>query len=100
MWIEAIQKEVERFDAFHIFKKADLVGHAMKTKFVFTVTFKSDYTLKYKARLVVCEYSQIIGDRLPQNLCSYRTDEYCASAVVLCWLGLAQIECFRCDCVP
>jgi hypothetical protein len=61
MWIEAIQKEVEQFDAYNIFQKADPVGHAMKTKFVFTVTFKSDYTLKYKARLVVCGYSQIKG---------------------------------------
>ena len=61
MWIEAIQKEVEQFDANNIFKKADPVGHAMKTKFMFTVTFTSDYTLKYKARLVVCGYSQIKG---------------------------------------
>ena len=51
MLIEAIQKEVEQFDTYYIFKKADPVGHAMKTKLVFTVTFKSDYTLKYKARL-------------------------------------------------
>jgi hypothetical protein len=54
MLIEAIQKEVEQFDTYYIFKKADPVGHAMKTKLVFTVTLKSDYTLKYKARLVVC----------------------------------------------
>jgi Reverse transcriptase (RNA-dependent DNA polymerase) len=33
----------------------------MKTKFVFTVTYKSDYTIKYKARLVACGYSQIKG---------------------------------------
>ena len=60
MWIEAIQKEVvEKFDAHNIFQKAYPVGHAMKTKFLFTVTFKSDYTLKYKVRLVVCGYSQI-----------------------------------------
>jgi hypothetical protein len=57
----------------------------MKTKFVFTVTVKSDYTLKYKARLVVCGYSQIKGID-------------CVPTVVLSWLGLTQSECVRCDC--
>jgi hypothetical protein len=33
----------------------------MKTKFVFTSSFKPDFTIKYKARLVVCGYSQIYG---------------------------------------
>jgi len=60
-WIEAIQKEFDQFDTYKTFAPADPVGHAMKTKFVFTVTFRSDYTLKYKARLVVCGYSQIKG---------------------------------------
>ena len=47
MWIEAIQKEVEQFDAYNIFKITDPIGHAIKTKFVFTVMFKSNKTLKF-----------------------------------------------------
>jgi hypothetical protein len=33
----------------------------MKTKFVFTTSFRPDFTVKYKARLVVCGYSQVYG---------------------------------------
>jgi hypothetical protein len=60
-WYQAILNEMEQFDKYKIFKAAPQVGHAMKTKFVFTLTYRSDYTLKYKARLVVCGYSQIKG---------------------------------------
>jgi hypothetical protein len=58
-WKEAIEKELEVLEKYNVFEEADQVGHAMKTKFVFTVTYRSDYSIKYKARLVVCGYSQI-----------------------------------------
>jgi hypothetical protein len=60
-WMEAIQKELAILQDYHVFELADQVGHAMRTKFVFTVSYRSDYTIKYKARLVVCGYSQIKG---------------------------------------
>jgi hypothetical protein len=56
-----VEKEASQFDLYKTFPPADQVGHAMKTKLVFTLTFRSDYTLKYKARLVVCGYSQVKG---------------------------------------
>jgi hypothetical protein len=59
--MEAIDTELGVLNSYKVFETADQVGHAMKTKFVFTVTYRSDYTIKYKARLVVCGYSQIKG---------------------------------------
>lgn len=62
IWWEAIMKELKQFEVYNIFNHdVPQEGHAMKTKFVFTVTFRSDFTVKYKARLVVCGYSQIKG---------------------------------------
>jgi hypothetical protein len=61
-WREAIMKEMGVLDSYQVFKKAeDQAGHAMKTKLILTLTYNNDYTLKYKARLVVCGYSQIKG---------------------------------------
>jgi hypothetical protein len=61
-WWDAINKELEQFDKYDIFTyNVPQEGHAMKTKFVFTASLRNDYTIKYKARLVVCGYSQIYG---------------------------------------
>jgi hypothetical protein len=43
------------------FGKAEQTGRAMKTKFVFTVVYKNDFSIKFKARLVACGYSQVQG---------------------------------------
>ncbi len=61
-WYDAILIEIGQFEDYKIFNyDVDQSGHGMKTKFVFTCTFRNDYTIKYKARLVVCGYSQIHG---------------------------------------
>ena len=44
LWREAIHKEASQFDLYNTFDVADQVGHAMKTKLVFTLTYRSDYT--------------------------------------------------------
>jgi hypothetical protein len=62
VWEEAIINELKQFDEYNIFERGvEQKGHGMKTKFVFTVGYRSDFTVKYKARLVVCGYSQIKG---------------------------------------
>ena len=38
-WREAIHKEASQFDLYNTFDVADQVGHAMKTKLVFTLTY-------------------------------------------------------------
>jgi hypothetical protein len=43
------------------FEEAPPVGRSMRTKFVFTTSLKNDFSVKYKARLVVCGYTQIKG---------------------------------------
>jgi hypothetical protein len=60
-WWDAVYKELETLENYGTFEKADQEGHAMKTKLVLTLVFKNDYEIKYKARLVVCGYSQIQG---------------------------------------
>jgi hypothetical protein len=60
-WYEAILAELEVLEKQNTFGPDDQVGRAMKTKLVFTVTLKNDFTLKYKARLVACGYSQVFG---------------------------------------
>jgi hypothetical protein len=60
-WYEAIEKELEILEEQGTFGGAEQFGRAMKTKFVFTTSFKPDFSIKYKARLVVCGYSQIYG---------------------------------------
>ena len=60
-WIEAITKELQQMDDMNMFGEAPQEGRAMKTKLVYRVSFNNDYSVKYKARLVVCGYSQIYG---------------------------------------
>jgi hypothetical protein len=60
-WWEAAKKECQVIDQYNSFVTAVQSGHALKSKWVLTLTFKNDYTLKYKVRLVICGYSQIYG---------------------------------------
>jgi hypothetical protein len=60
-WFKAIRAELQTLQDQETFATADQHGRAMKTKFVFTASLKNDFTIKYKARLVVCGYSQIKG---------------------------------------
>jgi hypothetical protein len=61
LWWDAIYKEMQVLNDYETFGEAEEDGHAMKTKLVLTLTFANDYTRKYKARLVVCGYTQIKG---------------------------------------
>lgn len=60
-WYQAVLNELGILQDQGTFGEAEQFGRAMKTKFVFTTSFKPDFTIKYKARLVVCGYSQIYG---------------------------------------
>jgi hypothetical protein len=60
-WYDAINNELDILDEQGTFGGADQFGRAMKTKFIFTTSFKPDFSVKYKARLVVCGYSQVYG---------------------------------------
>ena len=61
LWRQAIELELQTLEEYKTFAYADQVGHAMKMKVILTLSYRNDYTLKYKARLVVCGYSQIKG---------------------------------------
>jgi hypothetical protein len=56
-WGEAILDELSILDKMGTFGKAEQTGRAMKIKFVFTVVYKNDFSIKFKARLVACGYS-------------------------------------------
>ena len=59
-WWEAILKECQVLTDFGCFRVAEeQTGRTMKTKWVFKVMMKNDMTYKFKARLVVCGYSQV-----------------------------------------
>ena len=60
-WIESVNSELKNLEDYGTFKSASQVGHAMKTKCVFTSTFKNDFSIKRKTRLVACGYSQVKG---------------------------------------
>ena len=57
----AIDKELKNFDMRGTFGTADQDGHCMKTKLILKYMNNNDYTIKLKARLVACGYSQIYG---------------------------------------
>jgi hypothetical protein len=60
IWKEAIDKEMQLFKQHNTWEISDnQKGRAMKTKLILKYAFKPDYTIKAKARLVVCGYSQI-----------------------------------------
>ena len=60
-WRKAIDKELKSFDDRGIFAEAPQEGRAMKTKIILRTQYRNDYTIKFKARLVACGYSQIYG---------------------------------------
>ncbi len=60
-WREAIRKEFNNFDVRSVFGEAPQTGRAMKTKLILKYAYNNDYSIKYKARLVACGYSQIYG---------------------------------------
>lgn len=65
IWIEQIKKELQQMDGSTPERKVLIrygipqQGPGMKTKWVFTITYDNNMNIKYKARLVVCGYSQI-----------------------------------------
>ena len=61
LWIEAIEKELAQFDDRKIFSPAPSNGRAMKSKIILIYKYNNDYSIKCKARLVACGYSQIKG---------------------------------------
>ena len=61
-WKKAIIEQAQVLQDYEVFKIAeDQQGRTMKTKWVFKVALKNDLTFKFKARLVVCGYSQVQG---------------------------------------
>jgi hypothetical protein len=60
-WREAMIKELQNFDDRSVFSAAEQEGRAMKTKWILKYAYYADYSIKYKARLVACGYSQIYG---------------------------------------
>jgi hypothetical protein len=60
-WWQAIHDELSILDDQKTFSNCVQQGRGMKTKFIFTTSFKNDFSIKYKARLVVQGYSQIYG---------------------------------------
>ena len=66
-WMEAMMKEIESIDSFNTFKKAPQEGKAAKSKFVFDVMYDNNGDIKFKARLVLCGYSQIRGVNYDQT---------------------------------
>jgi hypothetical protein len=61
LWRNAIANEMHQFKLRDTFGPAPQHGRAMKTKLILKYAYKNDYTIKAKARLVVCGYSQIPG---------------------------------------
>ena len=60
-WLDAIEKELKNFDDRGTFEPAPQTGRAMKTKMIFKYHYNNDMSIKVKARLVACGYSQIYG---------------------------------------
>lgn len=61
LWREALKKELRSFEDRNVFVEAPQEGRAMRTKIILRTMYRNDYTVKYKARLVACGYSQIYG---------------------------------------
>jgi hypothetical protein len=61
LWNIAIEKELEQFAKYETLGPASDEGRAMKTRLVLKYSYSEDFTVKCKARLVVCGYSQIKG---------------------------------------
>jgi len=61
-WKEAIDAEFKQLDKHEVLKWAEVQhGRGMKTKMVLQTKYGMDYSIRYKARFVVCGYSQLKG---------------------------------------
>jgi hypothetical protein len=102
-WWEAAKKECQVIDQYNSFVTAVQSGHALKSKWVLTLTFKNDYTLKYKVRLVICGYSILADLRrgLQGDILSDHPYHDCIHADVHRYDARLHYRKLRCDsCVP
>lgn len=60
-WIIAILEELKQMEDYGVFGPAEQTGRGMKMKLVLKVKYENDFSIRYKARLVGCGYSQIYG---------------------------------------
>jgi hypothetical protein len=60
-WIEAINAEINQLVERGTFEYAGHEGPGAKSKLILDVKFDNEMKVKYKARLVLCGYSQIYG---------------------------------------
>jgi hypothetical protein len=60
-WFEVIMKELKQLENRPTYKDASQEGRAHKSKLVLRYMYRNDYSLKLKARWVICGYSQIPG---------------------------------------
>jgi hypothetical protein len=59
-WMQAILNELDVMDKLGVLEIAEeQYGHGMKMKMLLKCAYNNDYSIKYKARLVACGYSQI-----------------------------------------
>jgi hypothetical protein len=68
LWHAAIIKELETMERLKVMEPAEVqTGHGMKMKLILKTAYNNDFTVKYKARLVICGYSQIRGRDFDQT---------------------------------
>jgi hypothetical protein len=60
-WIKAIEAELIQLQDRGTFEFAGYTGPGAKSKIILAVKFDNNMNLKYKARLVLCGYSQVKG---------------------------------------
>jgi hypothetical protein len=62
LWRAAIKKELDTMERLKVMAPAEKqTGHGMKMKMILKTAYNNDFSIKYKARLVICGYSQIHG---------------------------------------
>jgi hypothetical protein len=62
LWHAAIMKELEMMEKLKVMDVAqEQHGPGMKMKMILRTTYNNDFTIKHKARLVICGYSQVRG---------------------------------------
>jgi hypothetical protein len=62
LWRAAIKKELENMERLGVMEYAQQQkGHGMKMKMILKTADNNDFSVKYKARLVICGYSQVYG---------------------------------------
>lgn len=60
-WIDAITAELRNLEDYGCFGAAPQNGRGMKMKLILIYKYDNDFSIRAKARLVVCGYSQIKG---------------------------------------